>query len=77
MYSVNPITYHVMSCHTRIILPPYLTCRSLSNTPYYLTTLTSAMHLHGFLSVLFFFISRSFYFDIIYLLCYLIHLMLT
>jgi hypothetical protein len=36
MYSVNPITYHVMSCHACIILPPYLTCLSSPGTPHYL-----------------------------------------
>jgi hypothetical protein len=45
MYSVNPITYHVMSCHACMLLRPYLTYLPFLVL---LTTLTSAMLLHGF-----------------------------
>ncbi len=57
MYSVNPITYYVMSCHTCILFLPYLTSLPILVLP---TTLIDSMLLHGF-SAFFFSISRSFY----------------
>ena len=71
MYSVNPITYDVMYCHTCILFLPFLTCLPFPILPVsptlpillFLvlpTTLIGSMLLHGF-SSLFFSVSRSFY----------------